>query len=228
MDEDLSMEQNDPQAPSSSPGTVEDDRSSLLPAVIPPARIVNAPRKSSLRTREREVSKAGADQPVAKRVKFSKSTSLTGERKMVTPSAASIQLKGFKNQWVLAFEKRLHSTKQTSLFVGRAIIQEVDSVYVTVQVWKPRGVQKRNRFMPYWYKRVPGSDQYETKISDRLAQLKDEGWKPWLIELHPDEYVVTGRTARSGESTTELPVRFVTHYGKVWDKKVAESARVDG
>jgi hypothetical protein len=82
--------------------------------------------------------------------------------------------------------------------------------------------------MPYWYKLVPGSDQYETKISDRLAQLKDEGWKPWLIELHPDEYVVTGRTARSGESTTELPVRFVTHHGKVWDKKVAGSARVDG
>ena len=106
-------------------------------------------------------------------------------------------------------------------------MQEANSTYVAVHVWKPRVVQKVNRFLPYWYRLMdPGSEEYETKISDRSQELTDEGWKPWIICLRPDEYVVTGRSARHEESTTELPERFVKLYRQVWDKEVPEVTRL--
>jgi transposase InsO family protein len=223
-DEGKSMESNDPKTPSISPGAMEAYWKSAAPNAIPPASVIAEPHRFSpfpeRKRKKRDVLKVGRDQQAAKRVKFRELNSLT-------PKAAVIHPKGFKNQWVLAFEKKLHSTKRISLFLGKVVVQEANSTYVAVHVWKPRVVQKVNRFLPYWYRLMdPGSEEYETKISDRSQELTDEGWKPWIICLRPDEYVVTGRSARHEESTTELPERFVKLYRQVWDKEVPEVTRL--
>jgi hypothetical protein len=120
----------------------------------------------------------------------------------------------FKNQWILAYEKDLRAIGKLSLMMGK--VTSIENDVAVVHVFKPRGVRKRNRFLPLWY-RMKNTEDYDTRITD---QKLPSDWKPWSVELD-EKFRITAKSTQDEQGRIP-PLRLKQHYGKVWDKKVSE------
>ena len=121
----------------------------------------------------------------------------------------------FVGQWVLAYEKALHTEGKISLMMAK--ITQVGEKAATVHVFKPKGVKKRNFFLPLWYK-MKGAVDYDTRITDRKIS---SDWKPWSVVL--DENFQVTAVSKSDELGPLPPLILREHYRKVWDREIGET-----
>lgn len=123
-----------------------------------------------------------------------------------------------EGQWVLAYDKALHSQGKTSLMIGRVTGIDTEGLS-TIQCYRPRSIKKEVKYLPIYYRYTGAEDDaFEERITDR--PLGSE-WLPWIVDLDHKVQVVARSRVRELERSP--PSRFVEFYRLVWDGEKRET-----
>jgi hypothetical protein len=127
-----------------------------------------------------------------------------------------------EGQWVLAYDKALHSQGKISLMIGRVTGIDAEGLS-TIQCYRPRSIKKEVKYLPIYY-RYTGveDDSFDERITDR--PLGSE-WLPWIVDLDHQVQIVARSNVRELERSP--PSRFVEFYRLVWDGEKRETDHLE-